>query len=38
MFILQYKVLTSVIDLVVAFALFVFKLVLLCFCVATVFR
>jgi len=37
MFILQYKVSTTVIDLVVVFALFVFMLVLLCFCVATVF-
>ena len=37
MFILQYKVSTTAIDLVVVFALFVFMLVLLCFCVATVF-
>jgi len=29
---------TTVIDLVVVFALFVFMLVLLCFCVATVCR
>jgi len=33
-----YQVSTTVIDLVVVFALFVFMLVLLCFCVATVFR
>ena len=37
MFILQYKVSTTVIDLFVVFALFVFMLVLLCFCVATGF-
>ena len=38
-FILQYKVSTTVMDLVVVFALFVglFMLALLCFCVATVF-
>jgi len=36
MFILQYKMSTTLIDLVVVFALFVFMLVLLCFCVATV--
>ena len=36
MFILQYKVSTTVIDLVVIFALFVFVLVLMCFCVAAV--
>jgi len=35
--ILQYQVLTTVMDLVVVFALFVFMLALLCFCVATVF-
>jgi len=34
--ILQYQVSTTV-DLVVVFALFVFTLALLCFCVATVF-
>jgi len=38
MFILQYKVSTTVIDLVVVFALFVCMLVPLCFCVAAVFR
>jgi len=38
MFILQYKVSTTVIDLVVVFALFVSMLVLLRFCVAAVFR
>jgi len=38
LFILQYKVSTTVIDSVVVFALFVFRLVLLCFCVAAVFR
>jgi len=32
-----YQVSTTAIDLVVVFALFVFMLVLLCFCVATVF-
>ena len=36
MFILQYKMSTTLIDLVVVFALFVFMLVLPCFCVATV--
>jgi len=35
--ILQYQVSTTVVDLVVFFALFVFMLALLCFCVATVF-
>jgi len=35
--ILQYQVSTTVMDLVVVFALFVFMLALLCFCVATVF-
>ena len=36
--ILQYKMSTIVmVDLVVVFALFVFMLALLCFCVATVF-
>ena len=35
--ILQYRVSTTVMDLVVVFALFVFMLALLCFCVATVF-
>jgi len=35
--ILQYQVITAVMDLVVVFALFVFMLSLLCFCVATVF-
>jgi len=35
--ILQYQVSTAVMDLVVVFALFVFMLALLCFCVATVF-
>jgi len=35
--ILQYQVSTTVIDLIVVFALFVFMLALLCFCVATVF-
>jgi len=38
LFILQYKVSTTVMDLVVVFRLFVFMLVPLCFCVATVFR
>jgi len=38
LFILQYKVSTAVMDLVVVFALFVFVLVPLCFSVATVFR
>ena len=38
MLIFQYKVSTTVIDLVVVFALFVFMLVLLCFCVADVFQ
>ena len=33
----QYRVSTTVMDLVVVFALFVFMLALLCFCVATVF-
>ena len=37
MLILQYQVSTNVMDLVVVFALFVFILVLLSFCVATVF-
>jgi len=37
LFILQYKVSTTMMDLVVVFALFVFMLVLLCFYVATVF-
>jgi len=37
LFILQYQVSTTVMDLVVVFALFVFMLVLLCFCVATNF-
>ena len=32
-----YEVSTTVIDLVVVFALFVFMLALLCFCVAAVF-
>ena len=36
--ILQYRVSATVTDLVVVFALFVFVLVLLCFCVAAVFR
>ena len=36
LFILQYKVSTTELDLVVVFALFVFMLVLFCFCVATV--
>jgi len=36
--ILQYKVSLLVIDLVVAFVLFIFMLVLLCFCVAIVSR
>jgi len=35
--ILQYRVSATVTDLVVVFALFVFVLVLLCFCVATIF-
>jgi len=35
--ILQYRVSTAVMDLVVVFALFVFMLAVLCFCVATVF-
>jgi len=35
--ILQYQVSTTVMDLVVVFALFVFMLALLCFCVADVF-
>jgi len=35
--ILQYQVSTTVIDLVVVFALFVFMPALLCFCVAAVF-
>ena len=35
--ILQYQVSTTVMDLVVVFALFVFMLALLYFCVATVF-
>jgi len=35
--ILQYQVSTTVMDLVAVFALFVFMLALLCFCVATVF-
>ena len=34
---LQYQVSTTVMVLVVVFALFVFMLALLCFCVATVF-
>ena len=38
MFILQYKVSTTVMDLIVVFRLFVFTLVLLCFCVTSVFR
>jgi len=38
MFILQYKVSTTVMDLIVVFRLFVFTLALLCFSVATVFR
>ena len=38
LFILQYKMSTTVMDLVVVFALFVFMLALLCFCVAAVFR
>ena len=38
MFILQYKVSTTVLDLIVVFALLVFALVRLCFCVATGFR
>ena len=38
MFILQYKVSTTVIDLIVVFALLVFMLVRLRFCVAAVFR
>jgi len=37
LFILQYKVSPTVMDLVVVFALIVFMLVLLCFCVAAVF-
>ena len=37
LFILQYKVSTTVMDLVVVFASFVFMLALLCFCVAAVF-
>ena len=36
LFILQYKVSTTELDLVVVFALFVFMLVLFCFCVAAV--
>jgi len=35
--ILQYQVSTTVMDLIVVFALFVFMLALLCFCVATIF-
>jgi len=35
--IVEYQVSTTVMDLVVVFALFVFMLALLCFCVATVF-
>jgi len=35
--IIQYQVSTTVMDLVVVFALFVFMLALLCFCVAAVF-
>jgi len=35
--ILQYQVSTTVTDLIVVFALFVFMLALLCFCVATIF-
>ena len=35
--VLQYQVSTTVMDSVVVFALFVFMLALLCFCVATVF-
>jgi len=38
LFILQYQLSTTVMDLVVVFASFVFMLALLCFCVATVFR
>ena len=38
MFILQYKVSTTVMNLVVVFALLVFMLVRLCFCVAAGFR
>ena len=37
LFILQYQVSTTVVDLVVVFALFIFVLALLCFCVVTVF-
>jgi len=37
LFILQYKVSTTVMDLIVVFALFVLMLVLQCFYVATVF-
>jgi len=37
MLILQYQVSTTVTDLVVVFALFVFMFSLLCFCVDTVF-
>jgi len=37
LFILQYQVSTTVMDLVVVFALFVFMLALLCFFDATVF-
>jgi len=37
LFILQYKVSTTVMDLIVVFALFVLMLVPLCFCVASVF-
>jgi len=37
MFILQYIVSATVIDLFVVFAFFVFMLVLLCFCVVTGF-
>ena len=35
--VLQYQVSTTVMDSVVVFALFVFMLALLCFCVAAVF-
>jgi len=37
MFILQYKMSTTLTDFVVVFALFVFMLLLLCFSVAAVF-
>jgi len=37
LFILQYKVSTTVMNLVVVFAFFALMLALLCFCVATVF-